>query len=216
MGKSGYLPDISYNFGFYRTLAVNSLQRKDYGGARSSLFNLNGCLGEEYLVSINSEWHEQACKDQSVYLCNHCTMSVEKIVNKGEENEYTKEIQIPTEISKSNVKVFDLTLPFFESVLLKSKSEKAWLCPVCKKVNKMKSTKKVISEKERPYFLKVIPECPIRPMGIDRLFVTKFEGWFWNFLEEINWQEVFYRKEYISQHGQDMDISGYTENEDKA
>jgi len=207
MGKSGYLPDISYNFGFYRTLAVNSLQRRDYASARSSLFNLNGCLGEEYLVSINSERYGQLSKDQSVYLCNNCTMSFEKIVNKGEENEYTKEIQIPTEILTSDLKVYNLRLPFIESILLKSQSEKVWTCPECREVNKMKNTRKVIPERESPYYLKVIPECPVRGTGLDRKFPTKFEGWFWNFLEEINWQEVLYRKEYKNQNdGEDMEV----------
>jgi len=191
------------------------LQRKDYGGARSSLFNLNGCLGEEYLVSINRQRYDQALKDQSVYLCNHCIMSVKKIVNKGEENEYTKEIQTPNEILISKVKVFDLILPFFESVLLKSKSEKAWLCPKCGKINKIKSTKKIIAEREKPFYLKVVPECPIRAKGLDRLFPTKFEGWFWKFFEEISWQEMLYRKEYISIMGRDMEDSIFKDKGDK-
>ena len=39
-------------------------------------------------------------------------------------------------------------------------------------------------------------------MGFDELF----NNWFQNLLEEINWQEVLYRKEYVSQHeGDDMD-----------
>ena len=143
-------------------------------------------------------------------------MSVKKKINKGEENEYTKKIQIPTEILTSSVKVFDLLLPFLESILLKKKYEKVWLCPGCKKVNKIKITKKIIPEREKPYYLKVVPESPIRPMGIDRFFRVKFEKWFWNFLEEINWQEVLYRKEYISQNGHDMDISGYTDNGGRA
>jgi hypothetical protein len=55
MGKSGWLPDVSSNFFFYRTLAINSLQKRDYNSAAAALYDLNGCLGEDYLITINTE-----------------------------------------------------------------------------------------------------------------------------------------------------------------
>ena len=38
--RSGYLPNIAQNFGYYKNLAINSLQRKEFDGARSALMNL--------------------------------------------------------------------------------------------------------------------------------------------------------------------------------
>jgi hypothetical protein len=40
MGKSGWLPDVSSNFFFYRTLAINCLQKRDYNGAAAALYDL--------------------------------------------------------------------------------------------------------------------------------------------------------------------------------
>jgi hypothetical protein len=53
-----------------------------------------------------------------------------------------------------------------------------------------------------------VPECPVRGDGISNRmgFDESFNNWFQNLLEEINWQEVLYRKEYVAQHeGEDMD-----------
>ena len=206
MTKSGWLPDISHNFGYFKNLAVNSLQRKDFAGARASLFNLNGCLGDEYLVAINTQLYEQALKDQSTYQCNHCTTTQIKIVNEGDDNEHAKEIEVPTEIPIREVKVFPLTLSYVQQVLAKSRTKLIWNCPSCKADNNMKDTRKILAEREKPYFLKVVPDSPYRVFGLDRQFPDKLEKWFWNFFEEINWQEVLYRKEYVSQHdGEDME-----------
>ncbi len=205
-GRVGFLPDISHNFGYFKNLAVNYLQRKDFAGARASLFNLNGCLGDEYLVAINTQLYEQALKDQSTYQCNHCTTTQTKIVNEGDDNEHTKEIEVPTEIPIREVKVFPLTLSYVQQVLSESQTKLIWTCPKCDQDNNMKDTRKILAEREKPYFLKVVPDSPYRVFGLDRQFPDKLEKWFWNFFEEINWQEVLYRKEYVSQHdGEDME-----------
>jgi len=212
MGKSGWLPDISYNFGFYRTLAINSVQKRDYNSAASALYDLNGCLGEDYLITINTEAYKQAMSNQEVYQCNHCTMDYEKIVNEGKEDEHTKIIQVPREVPTNSVKILKTIAPFIESVLTGSETELVWYCPVCHQENKIRETKKIVPLRERPFFLKIVPECPVRGDGISNRmgFDEAFNNWFHNFLEEINWQEVLYRKEYTSQHdGEDMD-SGHS------
>jgi hypothetical protein len=59
---------------------------------------LMGVLGEDYLITINTEAYNQAMANQEVYQCNHCTMDYTWIVNKGEENENEKTKQVPAEI----------------------------------------------------------------------------------------------------------------------
>ena len=54
LGKSGYLPDISSAFSFWRAYAVNRLDQKDYNGATSGLYNINSLLTENYIISIDS------------------------------------------------------------------------------------------------------------------------------------------------------------------
>ncbi len=121
MGKVGFLPDISHNFGYFKNLAVNNLQRKDYAGATGAMYNLNGCLGEEYLVSISNKEYDNKIKETLTYQCNHCTTTEEKIIHKGEDNEYTKEIQVPTEIPSYEIEVFNGIVSLVQQVIIKSK-----------------------------------------------------------------------------------------------
>jgi len=208
MGKSGWLPDVSSNFFFYRTLAINCLQKRDYNGAAAALYDLNGCLGEDYLVTINTESFNKAMADQEVYLCNHCTMDVVRIVNKGEENEHEKTVQETREVPTNQVKLINVIIPFIDSVLTGNTTGIVWFCPNCMQENSIRETKKIVPTRERPFYLKVVAECPVRGDGISNRmgFDESFNNWFQNLLEEINWQEVLYRKEYTAQHdGDDMD-----------
>ena len=202
--RSGWLPNIAQNFGYYKNLAINSIQRKDFKGARSALYNLNTSLGTEYLVNISTAQFEEAMKEQLMFQCSECTQTEKRIINEGEDDEYTKEIQVPSEIPDKDVKVFDKILPLIASVIQDSKTKRIWVCPKCHKENNMSTTAKILSEREKPYYLKVIPDPPVIQKGLDRLFPHTFENWFYNFLEEITAQEVLYRKEYVSQHGEDM------------
>ena len=202
--RSGYLPNIAQNFGYYKNLAINSLQRKEFDGARSALMNLNTSLGNDYLVNISTEQYEDAVKTQLMFQCSGCFQTEKKIMNEGEDDEYTKEFQVPSEIPDEQVKVFDMILPLIASVVHNAKTKRVWFCPKCNHENNMASTVKFMSERQRPYFFKVVPDSPISRRGLDRQFPHKFGQWFYNFLEEITAQEVLYRKEYVSQHGEDM------------
>ena len=202
--RTGYLPDISHNFGYYKNLAINNIQRKDFDGAKSALFNLNTSLGVDYLVNISTEQYQAAIKEQLMFQCSHCFQTEKKIINEGEDDEYTKEIQVPSEIPDKEVKVFDLLLPLVSSIISKSKTKRVWICPRCENQNDMSTTSKILATREKPYYLKVVPDPPIQQKGLDRLFPHVFTRWFYNFLEEITSQEVAYRKEYSSQHGMDM------------
>ncbi len=207
-GKSGYLPNISGDFTYYKNYAINSLASKNYKAAASGLDDLNRCLGDDYTVTISTKLYDEAMNKETVYLCNYCTVEEKKVINKDEENEYIKTIQVPARISTSNIKVCDLLLPLIDSVVQNSKTEKVWYCPECKKENKMNETTQVIPERQKPFSLKVVPENPIRLSGLgSRLgFNEIFENWFYVFLGEITSQEVAYRTEWTSQHdGADMD-----------
>ena len=209
IGKSGYLPDVSKNFGYFKNLAVNCFQRKDYNGAISALKSLNGCLGEDYLVTINTKLYNELIDAKAVYQCNHCTMQQEKVVNKNEENEYIKEITVPTEIVINKVKTFDLIIPLVQSILSGgSTTKEAWYCPSCQGLNDLSETHKIVPEREQPFYLKVVPECPVKLIGLtDRMnYEPKITQYFWGFMEEINWQEYLYRVEWKSQNdGADME-----------
>ena len=207
IGRAGFLPNISENFSFFRQTAINQLEKKQYRASASSLKNLNNCLGEDYLVTISTTLYEQAVKDNRAYQCNHCVTTIKKTINKGEENEYTKDEEVPTEILISEIRVFDVTNSIIDSIIRNKNIAKKWRCPNCNEINDMDSTDKIIPQNINPFFLKVVWDCPILQNGIsNRLgFHEGFEKWFDNFLEEINWQEVLYRKEYKTLYGFDMD-----------
>ena len=206
-GKVGFLPDISQNFGFFKNLAIKSIERRDYNAAAAAMYSLNGCLGVDYLVNINTKAFNKAMENTKVYLCNSCTMDVEKITNKGQEDEKTKTIQMPREIPTSEIKILKVIAPFLESVITGSTTEEVWYCPNCKFEHRMNDTNQIIPEKSKPFCIKVVPECPVRGSGLSNRmgFDDDFGKWFWNFMEEINWHEVLYRKEWKSQNdGEDM------------
>ena len=218
MGKSGYLPDISSSFGFWRTFAVNKISQKDYNGASAGLYNLNGCLTEEYVITISTRGYEKAVKEQSYFQCDHCTMQIEEITNKGEDDEVREKVKIPSEIPYNEVKIFELICPLIEGIITGNKIIKIWICPKCKKENVMNGEWNIITPtKEKPYYLKIVPECPIKLSGLStRLgWDNKFSKWFYNFLEEIQVSMKNYRVEYIAQTGHDMEDTGFKDKGDE-
>jgi len=208
MVKVGYLPDISKNFGYFRNMAINYLNQKNWDGARSGLYNLNECLGTEYMVSISNRDYTEMVKETSTYQCNFCTMMIEKTYKKGTEDEYTKEIEVPTEIPTHQVKVFKRRLSDIRRFLTKKDTEECWKCPRCGEINTMRTTKRIIATKAKPYFLKVIPMPPIHGPGLDLDFQKNFKAWFWNAMEEVTYQEYLYRIEWSAQNnGEPMQSS---------
>ena len=139
-----------------------------------------------------------------MYQCSNCFQTEKKIINEGEDDEQVKEIQVPSEIPDNQVKVFDMILPLIASVVQNNKTERVWFCPKCDYKNHMATTVKLLSERQKPYYLKVVPDSPVSRRGLDREFPFRFGQWFYNFLEEITAQEVLYRKEYVAQHGEEM------------
>jgi len=218
LGKSGYLPDISSSFGFWRTFAVNKISQKDYNGACAGLYNLNGCLTEEYVITISTNEYEKAVQEQSYFQCDHCTMMIEEITNKGRDDESRVKVEVPTEIPYNDVRILNLISPLIESIVTGNQIQKVWVCPKCKKNNIMSGEWNIITpRKEKPYYLKIVPECPIRLSGLASRFgwEQKFAKWFYNFLEEIQVSMKQYRIEYIAQNGHDMEDSGYKDKGDE-
>ena len=205
MVKVGYLPDISKNFGYFRNIAIDYLNRHNWDGARSGVYNLNECLGNDYMISLDDIAYQDQVKQHSFFQCNHCTITETKTINKDTENEYEKEIQVQTEIPIQDVDIFEEHLDEVHQLLLHKKTDTVWICPKCKEVNPIRKTRKIIAEKAKPFFLKVIPMPPVEQIGLDRGFPKKFTAWFWNAMEEITYQEYLYRTEYTHQNGQEME-----------
>ena len=118
MGKSGYLPDVSSQFSFWREYAVNSLREDSYESAQAGLYNLNHCLTDEYLVRISTNDYEELVSDRTVFQCDHCTMQQTEIINKGQEDEKIKVTTVPTEIHYTRMKIFETNCSAVDQLLL--------------------------------------------------------------------------------------------------
>ena len=118
MGKSGYLPDVSSQFGFWREYAVNSLREKSYESAQAGLYNLNQCLTDEYLVKISTKEYEELVADKTVFQCGFCTMQQKIIINEGQEDEKVKLVTSPTEIHYTKIQIHETNCSAVEQLLL--------------------------------------------------------------------------------------------------
>ena len=117
MGKSGFLPDVSSTFSFWREYSVNSLREQDFESAQAGLYNLNQCLTDEYVVKISSNDFEEQISDRTVFQCDHCTMEQKEIINKGEEDERLKVTTVPNEIHYARMKILERKLNTNETLL---------------------------------------------------------------------------------------------------
>ena len=178
---------------------------------------MNACLTPEYQVTISDREYSQQTDDRTVVQCNFCEMEIEKIINKGEDDEYVKKMNIPTELKYSKIKFFNLLVPPMEKLLTRNKTVKAWECPECHKVNRLSDTVIIDEEVQFPYYRKVVPTSPIRTSGLStRLgFHEKFTKWFFQFSEELEHQLSLYRIEYVSQNDRDMADTGFLDKGDE-
>lgn len=206
MGKAGYLPDISSTFNFFRAYAVNALARLDYTEAAAGLYSINSSLDEKYIININDEEYKRQTAESRFYHCNFCTMEVDKIVNKGEEDERVKKELVPARISSDQVDLFDWMPPGLLSVMTSHERIKAWRCPECDEVNPLASTNIVNVKETKPFFRSVVGNPPRRGVGISTrtTFMFDFKKWFFDFLEQLNHTMMNYRVDFAAQHGADM------------
>lgn len=206
MGKAGYLPDISGRFNQWTAYSTKCLEMKNYLGAAAALNNMNALLDEDHRVTVNTRQYLDMINEETLYLCNYCKEKKKHIINKGEDDERIEITEEKSEIPHSKIKVFDYTNLLIDSIISNNKTHKAWVCPTCDKVNKLKDTIIIQPEKELPFYYGVVPEPPVRKAGVSNRFGfdDKFRKWFYNYNEELEHALMIYRIEYIQQHGEDM------------
>jgi hypothetical protein len=204
MGKAGYLPDISGRFSQWTGHAIRSLASRDYDNAIGALNNMNALLDEEHRITVSTQVYNEKVMAEKFFQCNYCTMLINEVVNKGDEHEHTQKVKVPTEVNYADIHIFSLRGSYVQTVLLNTKDSKVWRCPTCKNLNKLINTMIIESVRERPFYIRVIPDPPVRTIsnriGFDRLFKRYFN----NYFEELENALMNYRVEYIKEHGEDM------------
>lgn len=184
MGKSGYLPDISSSFSFYRAFAINSIQNKDWRGAVSALYNINSLLTEDYVITIDSDEYEKEIKESYALECPYCQQTTQK----------------------KDAPIWNKALSSIDSIVLQQDNMMCWHCLHCGEDPPIDGTTLLHEKAVQPFYRKVVPEPPKQVPGLLMRFtwVPEFKRWFYHFLEQLTHQLALYRIEYISQHGEDM------------
>lgn len=184
-----------------------------------ALNHMNGALEIEYRIQTDTEaWNKQR-DDYIVWKCNNCTTKETKIINKGEEDEYVKEIDVPTCSERKDIKIFSEKCSEAIAFFLNSKTRKMWICPNCKNESSVKSVETQLRKHMKPHYRGVIYEEPMRPnTGLQRrrgTYPKDMRIWGTRYSIELERKLAIYRIEYIRVNGEDMSDSGYQDKGDK-
>ncbi len=193
------------------------METGNYNGSYAALNNMNALLTEEYRINVSTDAYNSFEDEVTLCKCKFCKMDREEIIHEGEEDERKKIVKVPTEFRFSSIKIIKVIAPFIDSILTGKESELVWYCPECKAENKVSETEKPKVKRERPYYRKVVKDCPTRQAGITgrMTFDTEYDSYAWNFSEELENTLSKYRIEYIAQNGHDMeDLSGFKDKGD--
>lgn len=175
------------------------LKSKDYDTVFGALYSLNALLPEhheedgrqKYRITISDTLYETFTKYPIIVNCKKCDQA----------------------INFETVKVFDLIPPMILDFINTGKTEKTWICPKCKKDNKLIEGDLLEQIPKEPYFIRVVPKPPRRQDGIQgrTSYDRKVVQWAWRFMEEWeasmaqfrddNWQ----KEEQVFMSAEDID-----------
>lgn len=217
-GKAGVLPDLSTTFVFWRKKYIDGLEANKWDQMTLGLTNMNGTLEIDYRLPISTEeWNMQ--QDVIVWKCDNCTTTETKIINEGDDDQYTKEIEVPTISKRKDIRTFVEYCSSQIIFLSGKKKRKMWICPKCENVSSVDLVKSALMKFKQPNFRSCIYEQPQRPLtGLKRrrgLYPEEMRVWGTHYSEELEHKLALYRMEYISQHGHDMQDSDYKDEGDK-
>ncbi len=215
-GKVGFLPDISKKFNYFMDLANRNLEYFNYNLAGSYLFNVNSCLPEDYIITIDDKAYNQLTLESKFYECGNCKTEIEEVINEGEEDERRKKRKIPTRIPLNEIKIIDYHLTSFDSFVTGNKTIKVFYCPKCDEVNPIIGANIVRLELAKPFFSRVYYSQPKRGLGIStrQIFPIVYKKWHFGLVDNLNRTMVDYRMEYKSIMGNEMEEPLYQQKEE--
>lgn len=143
---------------------------------RNTMEDSKGNQVYKYRIYINSKQYNDLTAVQSEAQCNYC-------------EKWTDYLKI---------KIFKLINSLIDQMLIKSKTSNVWICPKCKKSNKIKDTLVAETKLKEPYFLGVVPSPPSRKDGLqDRgQYARAVKQWAWNFINELEEKSTAFREDY--------------------
>lgn len=212
MGRSGYLPDLSGVFTTWRDAYRKAMISKDWDTASLALHNMNGALDVDYRLPSSTKLWEEKREDFIIWKCGNCTTTETKTINKGEEDEYTKDVQVPTCSEFKDIRIYNQRCDLITETLTGKKSIEMWDCPKCKQPATVAQSQKEKREYSRPFYKTCIYDEPIKPNGgiiaSHGVYPAKMSAWCRHYSIELEHQLAIYRLEYIAKMGHDME-DGY-------
>jgi|APSaa5957512535_1039671.scaffolds.fasta_scaffold11705_5 hypothetical protein len=184
------LPDINAAFTKHRNEVISSLKSSNYDNVFGALYALNALLPEEpkqeihdppepgdgnpkYRVVISDIEFNKLTKPTVFCQCYHCDK----------------------EFDYNTVKVFDALLTKEQQITARQKFMKAWVCPDCKKICKLRPEDFSETAVKEPSFLGIVPKTPLRQHGLmDRsAYHRKVIQWAWTMLDELENKMALFR-----------------------
>ena len=181
------------------------LDSNNYDKVFGALYSLNALLPEflledgrqKYRITISDTLYKKFTIHKISIVCQSCTK----------------------EFDYQDIKVFELEPPLFEGLITGHKTDKTWLCPKCKKENKLLESEMSETVPKEPYFIRVVSKPPIRHDGIqDRSgYHRKVVQWAWTFMQEWEASMAQFRDDNWQRSDQlytpDNEIDGGEEND---
>lgn len=186
----------------HRNGTLSGISERNYSKVLRHLYCYNAALPVEYQVHIDNDEYNEKAKAVKVAQCGFCT-SLQTVKVRGVE----KEQDLPTETEYSKIKFLTVELPAEERFFRGMGTEQIWICPKCNKDNRRADTVFIRSIIKQPYYLRCVPEPPMKNIGIAgrTTFDAKFEAWASTFLEELEQAAAKFRQEYKPKDQSELD-----------
>ena len=141
---------------------------------------MNALLPDEYRLEINTEKYNALTHNTKTIICQECGIEFDFI----------------------DVEVVQALNSFMDFTISGRRYDKVWYCPTCSYKNKISSSQMIVTERENPFFYKVIPNPPkIRQHIVQIDLHEAMTEWWFNAKSEIDHQLAKLRTEY-SQDGE--------------
>jgi hypothetical protein len=178
--------------------------RRDWNLISFNVNSLNTLLTSKYTIPISDELWENRHYIQQTRSCNHCHTKKYKTITNEEGNTSKEYYEARTEVPTKDIKIFDERLDYVVSILMKSKTRKAWVCPQCREINLITETPRTNKEYQSNATFGVIYEKPKYSLSVRASYDRLCMLWLTCFLREIDMGLMAFQKEYFEQHQSGM------------
>ena len=178
--------------------------RRDWNLISFNVNSLNTLLTSKYTIPISDELWENRHYIQQTRSCNHCHTKKYKTITDEEGNMSKEYYEARTEVPTKDIKIFDERLDYVVSILMKSKTRKAWVCPQCREINLITETPRTNKEYQSNATFGVIYEKPKYSLSVRASYDRLCMLWLTCFLREIDMGLMAFQKEYFEQHQSGM------------